>query len=687
MQKGQFFTYIDGLRGIAVLAVLAFHLRNSWLPSGFLGVDIFFVISGFVVSHSVHRFQGTLSHFLLEFYRRRVLRIFPPLLVCLILTSIVAALLIPEANNHVVFGRVSRGAHFAMSNFTLMKESANYFSPIADFHPLTHTWSLGIEEQFYVLFPFLFFFLFLNRKNTFFSGFAFFALGLLSLVAAVFTQDPTKAFYSFYPRIWELAFGVSAYLLSHQFVFGPDLKTAGKRLLNGAALGCLLVLLLSLFQEHAENAFSLWQLSAVLCTGTLLFLLRATESESFVSTRLLDIKPLRWAGKISYSLYLFHWPVIVIFRWTLGMESPTSLALAGFLSLGFGTLSFYFIEKPIKNFSHFGMRFRKGSVPLSSNQIIAGGLSAVAVSLLITSAIYHFQERISLSRTAVNAQDWSHGDIYLNSDCPVETKHLPSGAMLYSQSLTSTPCVVERGPRKLFVVGDSHASGYGVLFKKIVQNQFSEVQAFTFPGCSTFHMIFATTDCDKFIQRSLKSIAEVASPNDVLFLPGLRLWRLTDYHANPVASARVENLLTPEALASRESLKKSALQMMEPIFALKLKVVLEAPKPLFRISPYRCSDSFNKNNPMCRWGFEMNRKELLAYRKPILDALEEAVKEAPLMFVWDPFPVLCPQSEDDICRPFLGEKPLFSDYDHLTAFGNIAVYEDLVSTLNQLTSR
>ncbi|MBX9769647.1 MAG: acyltransferase [Bdellovibrionales bacterium] len=685
MQKTPFFSYIDGLRGVAVLAVLAFHLKNSWLPSGFLGVDIFFVISGFVVSHSVHRFQGPFGPFLLEFYRRRVLRIFPPLLACLILTALGAALLIPGVDNHVIFARVSRAAHFAMSNFALIKESANYFSPTADFHPLTHTWSLGIEEQFYLLFPFLFFFLFLSHKNKVRGIFAFLGLFTLSLFLALFMKDQTKAFYSFFPRIWELACGVSAYLLSNQFA--SQLPTEGKRqnLVPGAALLCLTIVFLSVFQTRGEESFSLWQLAAVIGTGAVLFLLRAPRSETLLPTQILNVKPLRWVGRISYSLYLFHWPVIVLFRWTWGMESSTSLALAGVLSFILGALSFYFIETPMKNFSHLENTIseQKRGTP---RRIVACGPIGVFVSLLVTTAIYHFQEKISLSKTGAQAEDWTRGDQFLNPNCPVQTKAISSGATLYYQSSDAQACVVSGKPGTLFVIGDSHASGYSVLFKKIVQNQFSEVQMFTMPGCTTFNMIFANAPCDNFIQESVRSILKVASPNDILFLPGLRVWRLTDYHANPAPNAHVEALLTPEARASREDLRRSAMRLMKPLLDLGIRILLEAPKPLFRISAYRCSDDFNKNNPICRWGFKMNRTELLEYRKPILEALEATTKESSKIQMWDPFPVLCPQNAENVCTPFMGEKPLFFDYDHLSAFGNNAVYDDLVFALKRLAS-
>src|SRR5262249_12506904 len=149
--------YIDGLRAVAVLSVLTYHLSPSWLPGGFSGVDVFFVISGFVVSASV----GALTEFrpasfLLFFYARRLLRIAPALIVCLLMTNLATTILVPDswlsnANQLTVLY-----ALFGLSNIVLATNRDTYFSPRSEFNPFIHTWSLGVEEQFYLVFPFIF---------------------------------------------------------------------------------------------------------------------------------------------------------------------------------------------------------------------------------------------------------------------------------------------------------------------------------------------------------------------------------------------------------------------------------------------------------------------------------------------------------------------------------------------------
>lgn len=143
---------IDGIRAIAVLAVMVYHLNASWLPGGFAGVDVFFVISGYVVARSLAgRTNEPFGRFLLGFYSRRIRRIVPALLVCLLATTMLTILFIPESWLSSTTSQVGLYAFFGLSNFALVWFQDDYFSPRAEFNPFVHTWSLGVEEQFYSL--------------------------------------------------------------------------------------------------------------------------------------------------------------------------------------------------------------------------------------------------------------------------------------------------------------------------------------------------------------------------------------------------------------------------------------------------------------------------------------------------------------------------------------------------------
>src|SRR5688572_19755919 len=196
--RHRYFPHIDGLRALAVLAVIAYHLDARLLPGGFTGVDVFFVISGFVVSASMAHFAGPKPlEYLGYFYARRIRRIAPALVVCLMVTGLASALFIPQAWLSDTSNAVGRWAFVGLSNFVLLRTDGDYFSPKVEFNPYTHTWSLGVEEQFYVLFPLLFFAWAFGRRGRLLSM-ALFATGLLAsfaYVAAVSKDQPALAFY------------------------------------------------------------------------------------------------------------------------------------------------------------------------------------------------------------------------------------------------------------------------------------------------------------------------------------------------------------------------------------------------------------------------------------------------------------------------------------------------------------
>ncbi|WP_321919168.1 acyltransferase family protein [Paraburkholderia tropica] len=210
MEKKPFHAaYIDGLRAIAVLSVIVYHLNASWLPGGFAGVDVFFVISGFVVAMSVSELRDiSLGRFLAYFYARRLVRITPALVVMLLATFVASALFIPEAWLSSTNQRTGLWAFLGLSNFVLAADTGNYFSPIAEFNPFTHTWSLAVEEQFYLSFPWLFYMWLRGRKSL--SRWIILAALVGSFVCAIWLgrANQTYAFYMIWSRYWELAVGV-----------------------------------------------------------------------------------------------------------------------------------------------------------------------------------------------------------------------------------------------------------------------------------------------------------------------------------------------------------------------------------------------------------------------------------------------------------------------------------------------
>src|ERR1700726_1504939 len=333
---------IDGLRGIAVLSVLAYHLKMSLFHGGFVGVDVFFVISGYLISAIILSDIAAGKFSIASFYERRVRRIAPALLVALLVTSVFAVLyLLPT--ELVNFAKSLLAALFSASNLYFWKQSG-YFSATSDVKPLLHTWSLAIEEQFYVFLP-----VFLTVAYRYFPRRMRLSIVLIAIASFAFSaveafRDPTAAFYLLHSRAWELLLGV---LISLE-VF-PD--TAGPVVRNLAAAAGTAMICPAIFTYTPVTPFP--GASALLpCLGTALVIWAGRSGETLF-IRALSFKPLVSIGLISYSLYLWHWPIIVFqgMQSTLGSGASPRMAklICILLSLGVATLSWKFVELPFRN--------------------------------------------------------------------------------------------------------------------------------------------------------------------------------------------------------------------------------------------------------------------------------------------------------------------------------------------------
>lgn len=303
-----YLAHIDGLRAIAVLAVIAYHLDAGWLPGGFTGVDVFFAISGFVVSASVARLPAVgAGAALLRFYARRFLRIAPALLVCLLATALAAALFIPESWLSEASDRTGRMALVGLSNWVLASTGNDYFAPRTEFNPYMHTWSLGVEEQFYLVFPLLFLAWSRGWPGRFCS-LALFALATAASLLYAWTRSRTPgheidAFYLTTTRFWQLGAGVLLYQLlaldGQGGAAGWRMPAAVRAALLLSAAGCLGYGLWSARPGHSPWMDGLWP---VLGTLGLIGLLQG-HAHGWMG-RALSVRPLLAIGRISYSLYL-----------------------------------------------------------------------------------------------------------------------------------------------------------------------------------------------------------------------------------------------------------------------------------------------------------------------------------------------------------------------------------------------
>ena len=433
---------IDGLRALAVVAVIINHYFPQVLPLGSLGVDVFFVISGFVITQGLVTDRSTSwSEFFLSFYARRIRRLLPALLFCVLVT--VALLLIltarPEQRIFITGGL----SLFGLSNVYLYHIASDYFTVDAHLNPFTHTWSLGVEEQFYFIYPALILvcgFAFLQRGGANLRARRLMlCLGGLSLIAYLLANayNTMLAFYMVIPRFWEFCAGSLVYLTLS--IEGNSQLPA--RLCSKLAVGCMLVLLLSMLLP--SDYLVIGTLLSVITTAGLIFCL--TSGQWLYNV--LACSPVVFIGLASYSLYLWHWPVLVIGKYVVGDSLLASLLLL-IISIILALLAYFFVEK----------RFRYSSS-------LQGNLRAFAFLFLLVmpASLFVAFKAPGLETKSFNfaslfnvqqVDSWA-GQVPCTEDIEATAGEAAEG--VYIENCLKPNRNAEK-PNVLFLLGDSHAA-------------------------------------------------------------------------------------------------------------------------------------------------------------------------------------------------------------------------------------
>lgn len=449
---------IDGLRAIAVLSVIGFHAFG--VSGGFTGVDIFFVISGFLISTIIFENLEKNSFSFSEFYQRRIRRIFPSLLLVLLACLIVGWFTLfadeyQELGKHVV-----SGAGF-ISNLVLWSESG-YFDGAAEKKPLLHLWSLGVEEQFYVFWPILAYFLWRFRQ--------YFLLLILGLIGISFFlnvwfihQNGVATFYSPLTRFWELLLGSClAYLMLYRQAFIARINTYPNTV---GAIGFVLILgAIALFTKNL--AFPGWW-AVIPVLGACLLIV--SGQGSWVGRNLFSNKVLVWFGLISFPLYLWHWPLLV-FAKMLGNDSRLMIKIAMALAIFLAWLSYRYVEKPIR----YGKNQKRNTILLILGMcLLAIGGSSIYLAGGVTSRIDDGQGG-KLAAQYRSQLEWP--ETY-NSSAACRAKY---GADQY--------CLVgdDSKPPTVALIGDSHANHFYPGLNKYYQEHGGNLILLGSGGCPPF---------------------------------------------------------------------------------------------------------------------------------------------------------------------------------------------------------
>lgn len=337
---------IDGLRAVAIIAVMLYHLNPDWLPGGFVGVDVFFVISGFLIS-SIILHETDLGIFSFRrFYSRRIKRLFPAMATVLLAVLVCQAVVQPF--NYDIARRTGIWVLGLAGNIYIWMTTGDYFAPTTE-NPLLHTWSLGVEEQFYLSFPLILFVLSRFNRRRILPIIA--ALAAVSFLWCIVTTSskPTDSFYLLPSRAWELLIGctLAVAVADHRALFD---RFPYKKAVAAFGISCLGI---SLFLINSGSDFPGWKALFPTLGGALLIAFVGKDA-SYIS-RLLRSQSMVHVGKISYSLYLWHWPVTLIFKemsesplvpaYVPGWVTPLAIVIVSF---ALAEASYRWVESPLR---------------------------------------------------------------------------------------------------------------------------------------------------------------------------------------------------------------------------------------------------------------------------------------------------------------------------------------------------
>ena len=656
---GRYRPEIDGLRAVAVLAVIANHAAQERLPGGYLGVDIFFVISGFVITGSLaaRPVRGT-GRWLADFYARRVRRLTPALLACVLLTALVAALLIAP-----VYSEAERSLQVGLAglvgagNLALHAQSANYFGDDIQLNPFTHLWSLGVEEQFYLLFPLLVLASGLaagHRRGGLRLGLLIGALSLASwwLFRRLAVEDLASAYFLMPPRFWEMGAGCLAWLVARRLAAGGGLSARLAWVAQALVVAALAVAFLGLL------SLSTAALTTVVATA--LLLVSAEVATPLVG--LLRQPPLVAIGLLSYSLYLWHWSVFSLARWSVGVSAATLPWLLA-LTAGLAWLSWRWLERPLRQ-----RPWGADAAGTLARGLALTGLGAGALLLVLGPA---------------------HGRLYRGR--PPEQLAIHDGYRLPEalQAPRIRPQPGEPGGTDpwLVLIGDSHAGMLQPLVPDLLAGSSAratllEKHGCPFPPSGNAHRL---PGCFRWGERSKRFVLRHLRPGD-----GVIVSLYGRSHFGGGFDSRDQQIDADGELVRWPERKRHLYARALDSFATKVgrrgaTLVLIGPFPRFRQRPSHsklCEPEWFRRPPAdCAMGQSRPLQEVRRDNAPILELMETLAKRHPAVLVFDPVPYLCGEEE---CRDHGPHaERLYRDNDHISLRGVDRLRQPLRAFLRQ----
>jgi peptidoglycan/LPS O-acetylase OafA/YrhL len=670
---------IDGLRAVAVLSVIINHFDKALLPNGYLGVDIFYVISGFVITQSLASRQNrSFSGYIFEFYSRRIKRLFPALFLCVAVTCLLIFLFIPPGSLSESSIRTGIAALFGLSNLYLFKRATDYFGSSAELNPFTHTWSLGVEEQFYFLFPVLLWVTglpLIKKKNFIYFSFLIGTTAVISFILYIWlsSRSSIAAFYLMPMRFWEIAMGAIAFSVVMKFQNAGNINTP--KFVHFVTLTILLILIVVLFLPQppyqAVITFAVAMLTSILIVGV---------HPASIAYRLLTLKPLVFIGVISYSLYLWHWSVLAISRSTVGVSALTVPFQFGAIFL-LAFLSYQLIEQPLRRSEWRVLRIT-GSLRLGEIEYaVTLALSLAVVILFIVSPLHkngYFYAGIPASLIKKGVITLKEEQIFGNFLWTANECVLSSNSEV-GKAISLENCTFgdyRTAGRRFLVIGNSFSAAEIEMYKVLVEEKRGSVTITSSWGASPVPEIENRTEWDKannyYWNSVIPKLIKKLSAGDVLLM----------INDGAGFSAKIND---EESKQKINDLRNGLARISEEMLKRGIYVVYQSSNPFMRES--NCTPDSAKpqwwnfgGDPPCNY---YTREDSLKRRRMYHETLLKLQSTFENFAVLDLFDLFCPYG---LCK-FYNSDGVFlyrDEWSHPSVEASIFAKPILLETVDKL---
>lgn len=643
---------IDGLRALAVISVVIFHAFPTLMPGGFVGVDIFFVISGYLIGTILLKSIDLGTFSFSDFYARRIRRIFPALTLVLISCWVIGRLvLLPdemtELSKHIV-----AGASF-VANFALWYESG-YFDIAAELKPLLHLWSLAIEEQFYLLFPII---LWAAWKIGFSAIRVILAIGLVSLILNLYfiSMDPNATFYLLPTRAWELLAGTLLAWACLQPWWVSSVEAPGSKLNDILSASGLALIFFALFSFKSSDLFPGWRAIFPVLGSVLLI---AAGPSSIINKKIFSTRVAVAIGLISFPLYLWHWPLLAFSR-IVESEVPSieirSAAVAASFLLAWTTYSV--VEKPLRTGILKQPRQTSAFLGLMIVIVLGGFVSyknPAAIPLETKTEAARATEKntaISLANCATKFPDWN--------------------------KMTDNPCLIQDGSITSSVIGDSHAAH---LFAGLSTYSNAERGLAVFPAsCAAPFYDTSTAQKDKAAAKvranAYRLINEaydyVAKDNNVA--------NVLLAHNPRCSYEDALDIQNPGELDFKKVLESGMRRSFKMLSDAKKNVVVVLDAPTLPFDPSACIERpfrITEKNNYC--SFQRTVFDQDTVNSVYNEIIQRVAKDFTNVQIIDLSSQMC---DSDKCYVAKGGKILYNDRNHLSKYGSQFVAPYIMKSL------